>query len=568
MGGARMANQSIGEALEPVSDAELPLQSVYRWESDRPDDVYMIQPLEGGDVDEYTWRRTLDEARRLAAYLKTKGYAPGTRIGMVTKNCAHHFVFEIAAWMAGYVSVSVYPTVDAETLRFIIDHAECPVVFVGKLDGWAGMAEGIPGSAEILTCDLSPDIPAATRWQDILARTAPMAESPLRDADETCMLIYTSGSTGRPKGVEHTFATSSVTARALHTFFHYSRDDRMLSYLPLAHVMERSIVFLPSLLYGFQVYFADSLETFVDDLKRARPTIFASVPRLWLKFKAGIEAKMPPTRLKTLLRLPIVGGIVRRKILEELGLDAARISGTGSAPLPKEIHIWYRDLGLEFLDSLGMSELMGLASLSRPGKSKPGTVGPALPGSKIRISDIGEIEVKGPGVMKGYYRQPDLTAEAFTEDGWLRTGDQGAIDDDGLLRITGRVKELFKTGKGKYVAPAPIEGMLNSTDLIEQSCVMGVGEPQPYAVVMLNEQARDAFVNGAREETLHELESVLETVNGRIPRHECLSKLVVTADSWEIADGLLTPTMKIKRTAIEERYDALAKELDSGVVAL
>jgi long-subunit acyl-CoA synthetase (AMP-forming) len=342
----------------------------------------------------------------------------------------------------------------------------------------------------------------------------------------------------------------------------------MLSYLPLAHVMERSIVFLPSLLYGFRVYFADSLETFVDDLKRARPTIFASVPRLWLKFKAGIEAKMPPKRLKTLLGLPIVSGIVRRKILEQLGLDATRISGTGSAPLPKEIHIWYRDLGLEFLDSLGMSELMGLASLSRPGKSKPGTVGPALPGSKIRISDIGEIEVSSPGVMKGYYKQPDLTAEAVTEDGWLRTGDQGDIDDDGLLRITGRVKELFKTGKGKYVAPAPIEGMLNSTDLIEQSCVMGVGEPQPYAVVMLNEQARDAFVNGAREETLHELESVLEAVNGRIPRHECLSKLVVTADSWEIADGLLTPTMKIKRTAIEVRYDARAKKLGSGVVAL
>jgi len=321
-------------------------------------------------------------------------------------------------------------------------------------------------------------------------------------------------------------------------------------------------------MFGFQVYFADSAETFVDDLKRARPTIFASVPRLWLKFKAGIDGKMPHKKLKTLLRLPVVGGMVRRKVLKGLGLDAARIAGTGSAPLPKEIHEWYRDLGLEFLDSLGMSELMGLASLSRPGQSKPGTVGTALPGSRIRISDIGEIEVNSPGVMKGYFKQPELTAEAFTEDGWLKTGDQGNIDDEGLLRITGRVKELFKTGKGKYVAPAPIEALLNATELIEQCCVMGVGEPAPYVVVILNEQAREAFVNGAREETLRALEQVLESVNARLPKHERLSKLVVTADTWEIADGLLTPTMKIKRAALEQRYDARVKGLGCGVVAL
>jgi long-subunit acyl-CoA synthetase (AMP-forming) len=563
-----MAGESIGEALAQVADYELPLQSVYRWESERPDALYMVQPLDGGRVDEYAWRRTLDEARRLAAYLKGKGYAPGTTVALVTKNCAQHFIFEIAAWMAGCVTVSVYPTVDSETLGYILEHAECPLVFVGKLDAWPGMADGIPGSVEILTCELSPEVAGATRWQDVIRESEPMAESPIRGADETCMLIYTSGTTGKPKGAEHTFATSSVTARALHRLFRYSDDDRMLSYLPLAHVMERAIVFLPSLMFGFQVYFADSLETFVDDLKRARPTIFASVPRLWLKFKTGIERKLPPKRLKTLLRVPVVGSIVRRKVLRGLGLDAARITGTGAAPLPKEIHEWYRDLGLEFLDSLGMSELMGLATLARPGQSRPGTVGPALPGSKIRISAIGEIEVSSPSVMKGYYKQPELTAAAFTEDGWLKTGDQGDIDDEGLLRITGRVKELFKTGKGKYVAPAPIESMLNSTGLIEQSCVMGVGEPQPYAVVMLSEQAREALTTDGRDELLKSLESVLASVNDRTPSHERLAKLVVTADSWEIANGFLTPTMKLKRSVIEMCYDARAKALGPGVVAL
>lgn len=563
-----MSHESIGDALKPLTDADLPLQSAYRWESSRPDDVWMIQPLDEGRVDEYTWRRTMDEVRRLAAFLQEKGFAPGAKLALLTKNCAHHFVFELAAWMAGYVTVSIYPTIDRETLRYILEHAECPLVFAGKLDTWSDLADGVPADVDVLACELSPDIPRATQWQEVLRDTEPMTDSPVRDADDLCMLIYTSGSTGRPKGAEHTFATSSVTARALHTIFNYSADDRMLSYLPLAHVMERAIVFMPSLTFGFQVFFADSLETFVDDLKRARPTIFASVPRLWLKFKAGIEAKLPQKRLKLLLRLPIVGGIVRRKVLAGLGLEATRIAGTGSAPLPKEIHEWYRGLGLEFLDSLGMSELMGLASVSRPGQSVPGSVGSAAAGTKIRISDIGEIEVQSPGAMKGYYRQPEKTAEAFTEDGWLKTGDQGDIDETGLLRITGRVKEIFKTGKGKYVAPAPIEGLLNATDLIEQSCVMGVGEPQPYAVVMLNEQAREAFVQGPREETFRVLGAVLESVNSQISKQEQLSKLVVTADSWEITDGLLTPTMKIKRSAIEKRYDARVKKLGSGVVAL
>lgn len=563
-----MRTESIGEPLPPVTDTELPLQSVYRWEAERPDALYMVQPLGGGRLDEYSWQRTLDEARRLATYLKGKGYAPGTSIALVSKNCAHHFIFELGIWMAGYVSVSVYPTVDAETLGFVLEHSESPLVFVGKLDVWPSMASGVPDTVEILTCELSPNVDGATDWKEILATTAPMEGNPVRAADETAMLLYTSGSTGKPKGVVITFGAATTTGRSLDPLVHFSTSDRALSYLPLAHAMERCLIVVPSMMFGFQVYFAESLETFVDDLKRTRPTIFASVPRLWLKFKAGVEAKMPPEKLQRLLSIPIVRGLVRKKVLQGLGLDAARICGTGSAPMPQEIHEWYRALGIEFLDSYGMSEIIGLAALSRPGNARPGTVGPALPGASIRISDIGEVEMKSPGMMTGYFKAPELTAESFTEDGWLRTGDQGAIDDDGQLRITGRVKELFKTSKGKYVAPAPIEGMLNATDLVEQSCVMGMGSPQPFAVVMLSDEARAHFNDGGRDATLQELESVLADVNSQVAGHERLSKLVVTGDSWEIANGLLTPTMKIKRSAIEERYDSSARELGQGVFAL
>lgn len=563
-----MARESIGEDLAPLTDAELPLQSVYRWEAKQPDAIYMTQPLGGGRLDEYSWRRTLDEARRMAAYLQSKGYAQGTRVGLVSKNCAHHFIFELGAWMAGCTTVSVYPTVDADTLGYILEHAEIPILLVGKLDVWPGMAAGVPDSVEMITCELSPEVPGATAWQDVIRDTAPIDGNPVRDREDISMIVYTSGSTGRPKGVLHTFASACNTAHAVQSFIGLSPNDRMLSYLPLAHVLERSIIVVASMMHGCQVYFAESLDTFVDDLKRARPTVFASVPRLWLKFKSGVEAKLGASRLNFLLKLPIVRGVIRKRVLEGLGLDSVRIAGTGSAPLPREVHEWYRALGVEFLDSFGMSEVMGVASLGRPGKAKPGTLGPSIPGSKIRISDIGEIELSGPGLMKGYYKQPEITAETFTEDGWLRTGDQGNIDEDGLLRITGRVKEIFKTAKGKYVAPAPIEGLFNATELIEQCCVMGVGEPKPYVVVMLNDLARENYANGARDDMLRQLGTVFEQVNGQLQKHERLSKMVVTGDSWEIADGLLTPTMKIKRSAIEKRYDARAKALGDGVVAL
>src|SRR5690606_24909900 len=208
------------------------------------------------------------------------------------------------------------------------------------------------------------------------------------------------------------------------------------------------------------VFFSESIGAFVHDMQRARPTLFISVPRLWLKFQHGVFAKVPEKRLSLLLKIPILSHFVKKKVLRGLGLDACRFAGSGSAPIPEELLTWYHDLGLELLEGYGMSENFCYSHISAPGRARVGYVGEPYPEVEQRINELGEIEVKSPGNMLGYFKAPEKTAETITPDGFLKTGDIGEIDAEGRLKITGRVKDLFKTSKGKYVAPAPIENRL------------------------------------------------------------------------------------------------------------
>jgi long-subunit acyl-CoA synthetase (AMP-forming) len=290
-------------------------------------------------------------------------------------------------------------------------------------------------------------------------------------------------------------------------------------------------------------------------MRRARPTIFISVPRLWLKFQQGVFSKMPPEKLKRLLKIPIVSGIVRRKVLKGLGLDATRFAVSGSAPIPPELIQWYRDLGLELLEGLGMTENLAYSHINMPGKTRVGYVGNCWPGVEHKIDDNGEILIRSGATMKGYYKMPEATAEAFTEDGFLRTGDRGEIDEKGRLKITGRVKELFKTSKGKYVAPVPLENLLNADPHVEQSCVFGSGHPQPAAVVLLSDEVRDKLSDPAfRDSVTEALAELRKRANAEVPHHEQLDFLAVAKDPWLIENGFLTPTMKIKRNVLEDTY--------------
>ena len=247
---------------------------------------------------------------------------------------------------------------------------------------------------------------------------------------------------------------------------------------------------------------------------------------------------------------------MKRKILTQLGLDKVRLAITASAPLPPNILQWYRNLGLDLLDVYGMTENYGYSHGSRPGEVRVGYVGHANPGVQHRIADTGEVQVKSPGQMMGYYKAPDKTAEDMTDDGYLKTGDRGELDEQGRLRITGRVKELFKTSKGKYVAPVPIEQKLNVHQKVEVICVTGPTQPQPFALFMLSLDATAELADGRLDKNTltDEFNALLKSVNATLEDHEQLDYIVVVKDQWTMENGFLTPTMKIKRNVVEERY--------------
>ncbi len=540
----------------PVSDQDLPLQRLYHWERERADKIFLTQPLGGGAVLDLSWAQAADQARRMANWLKTQGWPAGSKIAILGKNSAHWIVADLAIWMAGYVSVPIYPTFNGEALRYILEHSEARACFVGKLDEVTSLKDGVPAGVPLIALPLAPPIAAAASWDKLVAATQPLAGMPVRPADELCTIIYTSGTTGNPKGVMHRFGALAWGLTSAAKRITMNSEDRYLSYLPLAHVAERMVIEQGALRNGSRIFFAESLDTFVQDMHRARPTVFFSVPRLWVKFQQGVSKKMPQAKLRRLLRIPILGGIVRKKILAGLGLDQCRLAAGGAAPMPPDLLNWYHALGLDLIEVYGMTENSGISHATLPGTSRPGTVGLPYDGVDSRIDpQTGEIQMRCPALMMGYYKDPEQTAATMTADGWLRTGDKGQMEPDGCLRITGRVKDIFKTSKGKYVAPAPIEDLLVTHPDIEACAVTGANFAQPLGIVMLSPEAVARVADAGERRKLGEsLAAHLKAVNGRLEAHEQLDCLAVIATAWTPENGLVTPTFKVKRPRIEDAY--------------
>ena len=535
-----------------MSNTKQLLDYVYDNEKKYANKLWLTQPLGGGRVAEYTWSKAVDEARRMAAYLKSLGYEPGSKIAICSKNCAHFMISEVAIWMAGYTTVALYPTVNADTASYVLAHSDAKLLFVGKLDEWDQIKPGVPDDMPKIAYSLAPSNDY-DKWEDVIGKTEPLAENVMRDPDDTALIIYTSGSTGQPKGVMHAFGRMSVAVQGMVNSLDITPNERQLSYLPLAHVFERAYVECVSMVGVTHVFFAEALDTFQQDLQRCRPTLFISVPRLWLKFQQGVFKNKPKEKLDFLFKIPILGKIVKKKILQALGLDSVRLAGSGSAPIPAELIEWYRDLGLMLLEGYAMSEDFAYSHLSTPEFTEPGYVGVPYPGVEVRLSDEGEILIKSPGNMQGYYKEEEMTAGCYTEDGFFKTGDRGERKANGLLKITGRVKEIFKTSKGKYVAPAPIENILNNDVNVELSCVSGSGFPQPYAQIVVAEDLRERLTDASvKQEIESGVQELFSTVNSKVEHHERLQFIAIVSDDWSIANGFLTPTMKIKRQAIED----------------
>ncbi|MBF7073038.1 AMP-binding protein [Glaciecola sp. MH2013] len=537
-----------------------PLALLYQWESTKPNTLFLTQPKNGSDVT-FTWAETANQARRVAAGLRELNYPKGSRIAILSKNCAEWMIADLGIMMAGHISVPIFATAGKDTIQYVLKHADCPLIFIGKLDNMDEQVASVPDGVAKVGFPY-PDIPVETSW-DSFTNNAPIEDSPLPDMNDIMTIIYTSGSTGQPKGVVHTYKTICWAARNSLNALSVNDNDRIVSYLPLAHITERVLVELASFYSTMQIRFVESLETFTHDVKTCQPTLFISVPRLWTKFQMGVLAKIPQKKLSFLLSIPFVGKKVAKKIRAEMGLGSARLWASGSAPLAPATIEWFHKIGIDISEGWGMTENSAYGTSSVPFRlDKIGSIGKAYDGVDVRIAEDGEIQVASPCNMIGYYKEPEKTSGVFTNDGYLRTGDKGIIDSEGFVKITGRLKDIFKTEKGKYVTPAPIEAKLMENPIVEQVCVTGTNLPQPIALLVLSEEARAHNKDGIEQS----LNATLQHVNSSLESHQRLDRIVVFKEEWSIENDLLTPTLKVKRHVIEEKFKSVILQEHSGSV--
>lgn len=537
-----------------------PLEMLYQWNEQVPNRIFLRQPI-NGEYKTYTWAEVNDQARRLAAALLAQGLEKGDRVAILAKNCAEWFITDYAIQLASLISVPLYPTQTPESLEYVLKHSNSKVLIIGKLDDAKEMEPGIPANIIRIAMPYEMVIPTEYKWDELLAKATPLTISPIQPMDDLMTIIYTSGTTGNPKGVMHTYRSFSSGAQNATQTLKINKDDRYLSFLPLSHIAERFMVLGCSTYGCSDVSFVESIDTFADNLQTTRPTLLFSVPRLWQKFQQTVTAKLPQEKLDKLLRIPLISSLIRNKIKKGMGLNKSRILISGASPIALNLLQWYKDIGIEINEGYGMTENLAYGpSLNLPGAVKIGTVGSiaAMPNTEVKITAEGEIITRSPSLMSGYYLEPEKTAETI-RDGWLHTGDKGEIDDEGYLTITGRIKDVFKTSKGKFVQPCKIEGLLQHNNLIEQVCVAGSGEPQPICLIELTAAAQQTLPNN-RQAIEESIRATFNHVNQQVEHHEMLDRCFIIADSWTPENGLLTPTMKIKRNIVEKHYTPLCEQ--------
>ena len=527
---------------------ESPLSRLYHWEKAAPDKIYLKQPIDG-EWHTWTWEQTATEIRQLAAALVAQQLPPNSHIAMISKNCAHWIICDLAIMMAGHISIPLYPNLQPATIQQILEHCEANLLFAGKLDDWDNMKAGVP---EDLRCVAFPFCKNdnCEDWTSFVGKHQPLQGNPDRKKNEICSIIYTSGTTGMPKGVMFTFESFGFVGQQATQYLGFKSSERFFSYLPLSHIAERMLIEMISLYCGGQISFAESLQTFPRNLAETKPTVFLGVHRIWTRFQQGILAKIPQKKLSLLLKIPILSMIIKKKIKKQLGLGEATTIFTGAAPTPPALIKWFESIGVRIQEAYAMTENCCYSHVTLPNNIKIGYVGQPLPHCQVRLGDSNEIQIKHKALMVGYYKEDQMTREAFTADGFLKTGDEGYIDEDGFLKITGRVKDLFKTAKGKYVAPSPIEMKFSANADVEQICVVGSGLAQPVALITLSAEARKR----SPEEISARLTGTLQHINSMVDAHEKLEKAVVLQEEWTIDNNLLTPSFKIKRNEIEKRY--------------
>ncbi|MEO1653643.1 MAG: AMP-binding protein [Bacteroidota bacterium] len=532
------------------------IEFFYEKEKNTPDKPFLRQPF-GKHWEVYTYAEAGQMARKLATGLNSLGLEPKSHIGLISKNCREWIIADLAIMMAGHVSVPFFPTLTGEQLSQVIEIGDVKALFVGKLETWDEMKSGVPEGLPIIAFphyEGNSKVEMGESWQDFMNRHEPLQGDPKPNLDDLWTIIFTSGTTGTPKGVMHPYksATSLLDSTKVNNPFRldFNGDNEFFSFLPLNHIAERTIVESACIVFGGQISFSESLATFPQNLRDTQPTLFFAVPRIWTKFQLGVLDKMPQKKLDLYLKIPFLSSMVKNKIKKSLGMERTRTRISGAAAISKPLKEWYKKMGIPITEGYGMTENTAACSCLLDIEHRPGSVGKPQTGVELKIDESnGELLMKAPWVMTGYYKSPEKTAETL-KDGWLHTGDQGRIDEEGYLYLTGRVKDTFKTAKGEFIVPEPIEFKFSTNLDIEQICLLGLGLEQPLAVIVPSELGQKK----SREELKDSLASTLQNVNSELASYQRVSTIVISREPFSVENGLLTPTLKVKRSVLNTRY--------------
>ena len=539
----------------------------YEWEQKLRDRPLLRQPF-GDKWEIYTWGEVGQMARKLATGLKSLGLRENAHIGLISKNCREWIIADIAIMMAGYVSVPLFPSLKGEELSFLLDYGDVDLIFIGKIETWEDIKNDIPLQLPVIKFPNYKGFSIVDRgeeWFDFLGKYNSMKNPNIPKISDLWTLIFTSGTTGNPKGVKLSYfaidETKNITEKENPLKVDFSGNNSFISYLPLNHIAERVVVEHVCLRFGGSLSFVESIDSFAKNLRDIQPHIFFAAPRIWTKFQLGILGKLSQNKLDILTKIPIISGIIKNKLKKGLGLNRARSTVSGSAPLSISTIEWFRKVGIYITNGYGMTESCAICSqVDGRNFKKLDSVGRAQYGAEIKIDEpSGEVLMRGPYVMDGYYKNDELTSKTLV-DGWLHTGDKGYLDIDKYLYITGRVSDSFKTSKGEFIEPLTLESYFADIQEIEEICITGLGLAQPIGLVQLSEIGKLT----PKDELSEILEAKLADINADLENYKKISTLVIVRDEWTEQNKILGPTLKIKRGNVEEMYSSKYNSWESN----
>jgi long-chain acyl-CoA synthetase len=577
---------------------------------------------ENGAWKSVTWSSILDEVRRLSAALVAHGVKPGDRVAVFAGTSLRWCIADLAVSAVRGVTIPIYASNTPEEVQYILDHSGASLLFVdndvpdgkqpGRLSRVRACIARTPGVKAVVLFEGnvgSGEIP----YRDFLARGDAQEKTEPRGFEtrvaaikmsDPCLFIYTSGTTGNPKGVQLTHGNWAYEASASAQIGLMSSEDSVMLFLPLAHSFAQ-VVKAAWLSMGFRMIFSRGTDKLMADLTETSPTILPSVPRIFEKVYEGVisngssapglkgrlfrwsmrlfddyvAARLQGREYSSMsfrLAQRLVFSKVQTTLKQKLG-GKMRLFVSGGAPLSRKIAYFFDLLGFEVLEGYGLTETSAAATVNRPGKVKIGTVGPAMPGCDVKIASDGEILIRGPNVMVGYYRNPEATQEAMTADGWFKSGDIGELDPDGSLRITDRKKDIIVTAGGKNVAPQNIENALKTRPIVSQAMVYGDKRKYLSVLITINEEGAKKILAAAgappaqsyaelakRPEIQKAVQAAIDDFNRNEPPHNQLKRFAVMDHDFTQETGELTPTLKVKRKACTVKYQAILDGLYDG----